>query len=102
MSSLLKLLGYRPRKYSGDGFSVEIQSLVREGVLVIYRRPNMSLDLVGERTGRKWGRIQIEVPENDGMTRVSQIALDLEAAFKAMDYEYDISSGLEILARSQK
>jgi len=102
LNSLLKLLGYRARKHSGDGFSVEIRSLVREGILVIYTRSGMSLDLVGERTGRKWETIQVEIPRKDDMAQVLQIAADLKSAFRAMNYEYDIVSGLETLARSKK
>jgi hypothetical protein len=102
LNLFLKLLGYRPRKYSGDGLSVEIKSLVREGILVIYKRSGMSLNLIGERTGRKWETLQVEVPRKDDVAQVSQIAADLERAFRAMDYEYDISSGLETLARSKK
>jgi hypothetical protein len=101
VSFLRRLLGYRSRTYSSDDFSVQIKSLKREGVLVTYVRDGTRLDITGERTGRKWEAVQLSIPKEVEMGQIAQIASDLETAFQAMDYEYDITSGLQTLARSK-
>jgi hypothetical protein len=101
LSFLPKLLGYRPRKYRDDQFSVQIKSMAREGVAVFYKRNEVSLELKGERTGSKWEGIQVIIPSEVEITRVPQMAQDLETALRAMDYEYVIVRGLETLAKSK-
>jgi hypothetical protein len=100
--SLLRVIGYRRRKYNGHGFSVQIKSEVREGVSIVYKRHEVSLVLKGERTRRKWEGIQVSIPMDVERAQASQVVLDLKTAFGEMDYEYDIARGLETLARSRQ
>jgi hypothetical protein len=99
VKSLLEILGYRRRRYSGDGFSIHIRSLSREGICIAYNRGGLRLDMVGEQTGRSKG-IGLSIPQNVDEVSAKQIVTDLEVGFKAMKYEYDIEQGLKLLARS--
>lgn len=92
MNRLLRLLGYRDRKYRGDEFSVRIQPKFREIVSVIYTRDGEMLNLGGERIGRKWEGIQVGIPPEVEPGRISQIVRDLEAAFQSMGYGYVITA----------
>jgi len=96
---LLKLLGYRDREYLGDAFSVRIEPIMREAVAVIYARRGTSLNLSGERVGRKWGGIEVYIPEDVASAQVPQIVRDLETAFVAMRYGYVIArkAGIDIV-----
>jgi len=98
---LLELLGYRRRRYRGDGFSVQIKSKVREGISVIYKRHGVTLDLRGERTGKGWKGIQVSIPREIETAEACQIASDVETALRGMDYEYVIVRGPETLAKSK-
>ena len=92
MNWLFKLLGYREREYRGDGFSVRIESIVREGISVIHTRNGTSLNLMGERIGKHWEGIEVHIPPELDTTQTSQIVHDLETAFQAMQYGYVIAS----------
>ena len=104
MNSLLKLLGYRDSKYRGSDFSVCITPRGREGVSVVYTRQGGSLNLVGERIGGKWERIELRIPTKLEATQVSQIVRDLEVAFEAMRYRYVISrnAGIEVVHEKER
>ena len=96
MNWLLKKLGYRDRQYHGSDFSVRIEPMGREAVDVIHTRQGASLNLDGQRIGRKWEGIAVYIPREVDAERASQIAHDLEAAFQAMDYGYEIARLSEI------
>jgi hypothetical protein len=83
---LLKLLAYRDRNYRGDDFSVRIESIHREAVSVVHTRHRTSLNLSGERIGRKWEGIEVHIPPEVDAAQVSQIVRDLETALGAMRY----------------
>jgi len=104
MNRLLKLLGYRDRIYRGDEFSVRIKPGVRELVSVIHMRDGNSLDLQGERIGKKWEGIEVRMPQEVEPGRISQIARDLEAAFQAMGYGYLItaSAGTDVVPETER
>jgi hypothetical protein len=102
LTLLLEMLRYRRRTYIGEGFSVRIRSMVREGVSVSYKRQDMTLDIKGDRTGKNWEQLQLSIPEEIGRTKAIQIALDLETAFIEMNYQYAITQGLETLRKSKK
>ena len=96
MNWLLKKLGYRDRQYHGSDFSVRIEPMGREAVYVIHTRQGASLNLDGQRIGRKWEGIAVYIPRGVEAERASQIAHDLEAAFQAMGYGYQIARLSEI------
>jgi hypothetical protein len=81
---------------------VRIKSLVREGIAVTYERQGMSLVLIGEHTGRKWEELQVSLPTKIENAEASQIALDIETAFKELKYKYVITQGLKTLAKSEE
>lgn len=91
MNWLLKKLGYRDRQYHGSDFSVRIEPMGREAVYVIHTRQGTSLNLDGQRIGRKWKGIAVYIPHEVEAERASQIAHDLEAGFQAMGYGYVIA-----------
>ena len=88
---LLRLLGYRDREYHRHDFCVRIETVVREIVSINHMREGISIELRGMRIGRKWEGIEVHIPEQVDPTRVSQIARDLESAFRAMRYGYVIA-----------
>jgi hypothetical protein len=104
MNWLLKLLGYRDLKYRGNDFSVRIKTTVREGVSVLYMREGMSLNLSGERIGRKWEGIEMHIPPEVGAGQTPQIVRDLETAFGAMRYGYVIArkTGIEVVPEAER
>jgi hypothetical protein len=102
MKAWLRALGFRRQKYSSHIFSVEIKTMVRGGVSIVYKREGITLELGGERTGRNWERIQVSIPLDIDLTQASQVARDLVTALNEMNYEYDITRGLETLARSKR
>ena len=63
----------------------------REVVYVIHTRQGTSLNLDGQRIGRKWEGIEVFIPHEVEAARAPQIVRDLEAAFQAMDYGYVIT-----------
>jgi hypothetical protein len=91
MNWLLNLLGYRGRGYRGDDFSVRIEPIFRELISVIYTRQGESLKLGGERIGKKWEGIDVQLPANVDDAQVAQIVRDLETAFVALRYGYVIA-----------
>jgi len=99
---LHEMLGYRRRTYTDDEFSVQIKSMHREGISVSYKRQGTTLDIRGERTDKKWEGLQMSISEEIVRDRAEQIALDLEKAFREMNYEYTIIQGLKTLATSKK
>jgi hypothetical protein len=104
MNRLLKLLGYRDCEYHGDHFRVYIESRVREGVTVIYTRDGATLNLSGERIGRKWEGIEVQISQEVESSRAAQIARDLETAFKAMRYDYVIAAveGTDLVPETER
>jgi hypothetical protein len=101
---LLKLFGYRDRNYRGDDFSVRIESIHREVVSVVHTRRRTSLNLSGERIGRKWEGIEVHIPLEVEAAQVSQIVRDLETAFRAMRYGYVIArkAGMDIVPEAER
>jgi hypothetical protein len=84
MNWLLRLLGYRDHEYRGDDVSVRIELVGRECVSVIHRRQGTSLNLSGDRIGRKREAIELHIPQDVEAAQVPQIVRDLETAFVAM------------------
>jgi hypothetical protein len=101
---LSKRLGYRDRNYRGDDFSVRIESIHREVVSVVHTRHQTSLNLSGERIGRKWEGIEVHIPPEVEAAQVSQIVRDLESAFGAMRYGYVIArkAGMDIVPEAER
>lgn len=91
MNWLLKVLGYRDREYRGDDFSVRIEPIFREVVTVIHNRQGKSLNLSGERIGKKWEGIEVHMPPDVDAAQIPQVVCDLEIAFQAMQYGYVIA-----------
>jgi len=104
MNWLLRLLGYRDHEYCGDDFSVRIELVGREGVSVIHRRQGTSLNLSGDRIGRRREAIELHIPQDVQATPVPQIVRDLETAFVAMGYGYVIArkAGIDIVPESEQ
>jgi hypothetical protein len=104
MNWLLRLLGYRDREYSGNDFSVRIELVGREGVSVIHRRQGTSLNLSGDRIGRKREAIELHIPQDVEATQIPQIVRDIETAFVAMRYGYVIArkAGIDIVPGSEQ
>jgi hypothetical protein len=104
MNWLLRLLGWRELEYRGHDFSVRIESMVREGVSVIYRRQGAALNLSAERIGRKWEGIEVHIPPEVEVGQVNQIVRDLEIAFGAMQYGYVIArkAGADIVPQAER
>jgi hypothetical protein len=96
MNWLLKLFGHRAREFRGDAFSVQIKPIFREAVSVIYTRPDKALNLGGERIGRKWQGISVQLAADLEESQVAQIARDLEAAFIALQYGYVITRKIAV------
>jgi hypothetical protein len=88
---LLELLGYRGREYRGDDFSVRIEPIFREVVSVIYTRQGKGLQLGGERIGKKWEGIEVQLPRTLEDGQVAQVVRDLETAFARLRYGYVIA-----------
>jgi len=70
MNWLLRLLGYRDHEYCGEDFSVRIELVGREGVSVIHRPQGTSLNLSGDRIGRKREAIELHIPQDVQATPV--------------------------------
>jgi hypothetical protein len=104
MNWLLERLGYREREYRGDDFSVRIEPIVREGVSVIHTRHGASLNLRGERIGRKRDAIEVHIPPDVEAAQLPQIVRDLETAFGALRYGYVIArkTVVEIVPESER
>jgi len=104
MNWLLKLLGYREREYFGDDFSVRIEQIFREVVSVIYTRQGKSLNLSGERIGKKWEGIHVYLPADVEAAHVAQIVRDLETAFGVLRYGYVISrkTGVDLVPETER
>jgi hypothetical protein len=104
MNWLLRLLGYRGREYRGSGFSVRIDPVFREAVSVIYTARDNTLNLSGERVGKRWEGVDVLLPDNLENTQVTQIVHDLEVAFAALRYEYVISRkiGVEVVPEPER
>jgi hypothetical protein len=90
MNWLRKLLGYHGNEYYGSDFSVRIEQGFREVVSIFYTRGGTAHKLGGERIGKKWEGISIHIPHAVEAAWASQIARDLEIAFRAMRYGYEI------------
>ena len=91
MNWLLELLGYRGREYREDDFSVRIEPIFREVVSVIYTRQGKGLQLGGERIGKKWEGIEVQLPPTLEGAQVAQVVRDLETAFVRLRYGYVIA-----------
>lgn len=101
MNRLFKLLGYRGREYRGVDFVVRIEPIHREAVSVTHTRDGASLNMEGERIGKRWGGIEVHIPQEVEPARVPQIAGDLETAFLALGYGYVISRSLGVESVSE-
>jgi hypothetical protein len=104
MNWFLKKLGYRDRQYRGSDFSVRIEPMGREAVYVVYTRRGTNLNLDGQRIGSRWEGIEVYLPPEVEAEQSSQIALDLETAFQAMDYGYVIArlSAIETVPETER
>lgn len=104
MNWLLKTLGYRDSEYRAGNLHVRIRTIAREVVSVIHTRQEISLNLDGQRIGRKWEGIEVHVPQDVGVEKASQIAFDLEAAFQSMGYGYVICrlAGVDIVPETER
>lgn len=104
MNWLLKLLGYRDREYRGGDFSVRIEPIHREVVSVVHKRQGSTLNLAGERIGEKWEGIEVHIPQEVDPRQASQIAGDVEVAFRAMGYGYVIgrSAGTDVVPETER
>ncbi len=78
-------------EYRGSDFSVRIKPGSRELVTVIHTREGTVLSLGGERIGKKWQGISVHIPQEVEAARASQIGRDLETAFRALRYGYEIA-----------
>jgi len=96
MNWLLKLFGHRAREYRGVDFSVRIKPIFREAVSVIYTRQDKTLNLGGERIGRKWQGLSVQLAADLEESQVAQIVRDLEAAFIALQYGYVITRKIAV------
>ncbi len=96
MNWLGKILGYRDREYRGNDFSVRIEPIMREVVSVSHTRNGAKLHMDGERIGKKWEGIGVNIPPEVESARVSQIVSDLQTAFEEMRYEYMIARLAEV------
>lgn len=86
MNWLFKFLGYRESEYRGDDFSVRVEPILREAVSLIHTRHGASLNLSGERIGKKWQGIEVHLPAHVEPAQVPPIVRDLETAFGALRY----------------
>jgi hypothetical protein len=104
MSWLLKLLGYRGREYRGNDFSVRIEPIEREVVSVIHTRRGISLNLSAQRIGKKWGGIEVLVPQQGEAAHMSELVRDLKTAFEAMRHGYVIArkTGVDIVPEAER
>ena len=104
MNWLLKLMGCRDREYRTVDFVVRIEPIHREIVSVIYTRDAASLNMEGVRIGKRWGGIEVQIPQEVEPARVPQITRDLEAAFVALGYGYVIarSLGMEGVSENER
>lgn len=91
MNWLFRRLGLREREYRGDDFSVRIEPVFREAVSVVHTREGKRLSLSGERIGKKWEGIQVQIPPEGDAKQMQQVVRDLETAFQALRYEYLIA-----------
>jgi hypothetical protein len=96
MNWLLKLFGHRAREYRGDAFSVRIKPIFREAVSVIYTRRDKTLNFGGERIGRKWQGISVQLAADLEESQVAQIVRDLETAFVALQYGFVITRKIAV------
>jgi len=104
MNWLLRRLGYRDQEYRGSDFRLRIEPTGREGLYVAYERAGKRSYWDGERIGRKWEGIAVQIPEEVHSEQLPQIVRDLETAFTAMDYGYVIGrkAGVEIVSESER
>ena len=96
MHWLLKIFGYRAREFRGDDFSVRIKPVFREAVSVIYTREGKMLTFGGERIGRRWEGIALQLSPDLGDSELAQIVRDLETAFLALRYGYVIDRKIAV------
>lgn len=100
MNWLLKKLGYRERKprrgreYRGADFFVRMEPRFRELVSITYQREGSTLNLDGERIGKRWEGVSVKIPKQVDAARVPQLVADLETAFRAMGDDYVIYRSL--------
>lgn len=104
MKWIFKKLGYRDREYRGSDFRVRIKPIMREAVSVIYTRDGSTLELSGERIGRRWEGVQVSIPCEVQQERASEVARDLETAFQALGYGYVIGrpGEVEIVSETER
>jgi len=104
MGWLLKAFGYQGREYRGDGFRVRIDPVVREAVSVIYTHHGTKLKLGGERIGKKWEGISVQIPQEIDGERLAQIVVHLEIAFRSLGRGYVISrlGAVEIVDETER
>jgi hypothetical protein len=91
MNWLRKVLGHRGREYRGADFSVRIEPIMREAVSVIHSYEGTTLNLDGERIGKKWEGIEVHIPQEVNGEKTAHIVSHLEAAFQALGYGYVIA-----------
>ena len=91
MNWLLKAFGYRGREYRGSDFRVRIDPIVREAVSVIYTYQGLKLNLGGERIGKKWEGISVQIPQYIDGEKLARIVTHLETAFQSLGHGYVIA-----------
>lgn len=110
MNWLLQKLGYRERKprrgreYHGADFFVRMEPIFRELVSITYKREGNTLNLEGERIGKRWEGVSLKIPKQLDAARVPQVVADLEAAFRAMGDDYVIyrSMGTDTVPETER
>ena len=78
------------REYQGQGFSVSVVSLAPELVKVIHQRETTTLALGAERTP-DLSTLRVQIPQDVCPKYARQVAGDLQSAFAAMGYPYEIA-----------
>jgi hypothetical protein len=70
----------------------------------LFTRHEASVNLSGERIGRKWEGIEVQIPQEVESAQVPQIVRDLETAFGAMRYGYVIArkAGTDIVPETER
>lgn len=104
MNRLLRLLGYRDRRYQCSEFQVSIEPVFREAASVLYTRGESKTQLNAEYIGKKSWTIGVSIPAETNEADARRIAADLAIAFNAMGYAYVIvrKVGVEVVPEEDR
>lgn len=105
MNWLKKFFREKGRRYQGDGFSVQANHTVREGMRITYASGDEAIQCSGELIGKRWRSIAVRIPQTVEREKAQTMAQQIAEALKDwgyLGYVIDRVAAVEIVPEEER